>query len=119
MGITEVPIADLAQEPIERTGPHLDRQRVAFYVDHPDATPPVTVFDVDGTLLLADGYHRVAAAQRLGRTTVPAEVRTGRRDDALRFAVDRAREQRELSEEEILAAIRSRGGPGVQGPPAE
>jgi hypothetical protein len=117
VGITEVPIAELAQEPIDRTRAHLDPDRVAFYAAHPDTAPPVTVFDVDGTLLLADGYHRVAAAQRLGRTTVRAEVRRGQRADALRFAVDRAREQRGLSEEEILAAIWSRSSPG--GPPAE
>ncbi len=40
--------------------------------------PPVTVFEVDGQWLLADGFHRHAAAVVLGRKTLPGEVRHGR-----------------------------------------
>jgi hypothetical protein len=107
--ILDIAITDLARGPIERSRAHLDPERVAYYVAHPEAAAPVTVFEDDGTLLLADGYHRVAAAQRPGRATVRAEVRKGRPHDALRFAVDLAREQRGLTEAEILAAIHRRG----------
>ena len=41
--------------------------------------PPVTVFRDPGTgvFYLADGFHRVEAAQRAGRSSVEADVRTG------------------------------------------
>ena len=48
-----------------------------------DALPPVVVVDTPEGLLLADGYHRVAASRRLGLEEVEAEVRTGTRRDAL------------------------------------
>jgi hypothetical protein len=43
--------------------------------------PPVTTF------WLADGFHRVAAAQQAGLDTIRAEVREGTRRDAILFAV--------------------------------
>ena len=49
--------------------------------------PPVVAFDVGGELVLAEGFHRVAAAQRLGRSDILAEVHTGTRTDALWFAL--------------------------------
>jgi hypothetical protein len=47
--------------------------------------PPVTVYEVDGRYLMADGFHRHAAAVMLGRRTIPAEVREGTFNDALDF----------------------------------
>jgi ParB-like nuclease domain len=62
---------------------HLDRERVAHYVAQvPDAIDPVVVFGTPEGLLLADGYHRLAAARRRGATTVNAEIRLGTRPDA-------------------------------------
>jgi hypothetical protein len=69
----------------------------------------VTVFELDDGLLLADGYHRVAARE-LGRTTIKADVRKGSHRDAIQFAVRLAREQRGLIEEQALEAIRRRSG---------
>ena len=108
MTVVEARIADLVQGPIQESRAHLHRDRVAYYLEHLDQAPPVTVFDIEGHLLLADGYHRVEAAQQLGRGTIKAEVGQGTRRDALRFAVDLARQQRALSEEEALAAIQHR-----------
>ncbi|MDQ0029643.1 ParB N-terminal domain-containing protein [Arthrobacter bambusae] len=108
MPITEVPLADLDQEPIVEGHPHLDPERVAYYVEHLDESPPVMVYNIHGRLLLADGYHRVAAAQRLGRGAIRAEVHQGERGDALRFAVEHGKEQRGLSEHEIMEAIARR-----------
>ncbi len=49
--------------------------------------PPVVVF-FDGTARwLADGWHRVKAAETLGLTTVPAEVHQGSRRDATLYAI--------------------------------
>jgi hypothetical protein len=96
------------QELIEASRPHLDPDRVSYYVEHLDESTPVTVFDIDGRLLLADGYHRVAAAQRLHRTTINGNVRMGTRRDALEFAAELAQQQRGLSREQVMAAITRR-----------
>ena len=50
--------------------------------------PPVTVFlGPDGVYRLADGFHRLAVARRLGRKTIAAEVREGGFIDALKCAL--------------------------------
>lgn len=45
--------------------------------------PPVLVFARPGAHALVDGFHRVAAREALGFTTVLAEIRQGTREDAL------------------------------------
>jgi hypothetical protein len=72
----------LANAPIDPKA-HLDAARVERYARALDALPPVVVVDTPEGLLLADGYHRVAASRRLGLEEVEAEVRTGTRRDAL------------------------------------
>ncbi len=47
--------------------------------------PEVTVFTDGTTYWLADGFHRVAAARRNGRTVISADVRKGTEDDAVMF----------------------------------
>jgi ParB-like chromosome segregation protein Spo0J len=113
MPVVDVSIADLVQEPMRKSRGHLHSERVAYYLQHLDQSSPVTVFDINGHLLLADGHHRVQAAQQLGRSTIKAEVRHGSRGDALRFAIDLARAQGGLSEEEALAAIQRRADRGT------
>jgi len=50
--------------------------------------PPVTVYeDADGTLYLADGYHRVGAAKIAGKSSICADVRAGTFADALKYAL--------------------------------
>jgi hypothetical protein len=49
--------------------------------------PPVVVFETEEGLLLADGYHRLAAAMAEGQEIIEAEVRHGSRQDALAYAV--------------------------------
>ncbi|WP_433876011.1 ParB N-terminal domain-containing protein [Sinomonas atrocyanea] len=115
MPTVELPIARLARDSIERSRSHLDPKRVTYYVEHFDDVVPVVVFDIDGVLLLADGHHRLAAAEQLGRTTVKADLRKGQRADALQFAIDLARRQRGLTEHEVLEAMSRRGRP-VQRP---
>ncbi|NUP58164.1 MAG: ParB N-terminal domain-containing protein [Pseudarthrobacter sp.] len=83
-------------------------ERVSYYVDHFDESTPVVVFDVDGILLLVDGQHRVAAAERLGRAKVRADVRKGQRRDALQFAVNLGKQQRGMTKEHILQTIARR-----------
>ena len=58
--------------------------------------PPVVVFRADGADLLADGYHRVFAYRKAGRSEIRADVYHGTREDALWFALgaNRAHGQR-------------------------
>jgi uncharacterized ParB-like nuclease family protein len=67
----------LRESPADARG-HLDQDRVRRFAEVLDQLPPVTVFALeDQSLLFVDGYHRLAAAQQAGRTTVRAEVRFG------------------------------------------
>ena len=103
--MSRLKIADLfANVPIDPET-HLDASRVERYSQMLDALPSVVVFDTPEGLLLADGYHRVAASRRLGLETVEAEVRTGSRHDALRYAARVSAAQRGISPEEAVSYI--------------
>jgi ParB-like chromosome segregation protein Spo0J len=103
--MTRLKIAEhLASPPVDPES-HLDPERVEHYRRSIDAIPPVVVFETDEGLLLADGYHRVAAALQEGRDTVEAEVRSGSRHDALNYAVAVGAAQRGLSEDEVREHI--------------
>ena len=85
----------------------LDEATIQDYMDSFDQLPPVTVFQTDGELLLADGFHRAMAAQRLGITEVETEVKKGTREDALEFAAyANTRHGKRLTPEEKKEAIR-------------
>jgi DNA-binding transcriptional regulator YhcF (GntR family) len=64
----------------------LDADVVKEYAEQMKASaafPPVLVFARPGAHALVDGFHRVAARETLGYTTVLAEIRQGTREDAL------------------------------------
>jgi hypothetical protein len=108
--MTRLRIADLfADVPVDPEA-HLDLSRVEYYSRMLDVLPPVVVFDTPEGLLLADGYHRVAAIRGLGLETVEAEVRRGSRHDALRYAARAGAEQRGISQEEAASYIERRAG---------
>ena len=52
-----------------------------------DTFPPITVFFDGVEYYLADGFHRLHAAQRLGRASIQAEVKTGTLRDAILFSL--------------------------------
>jgi ParB-like chromosome segregation protein Spo0J len=107
----EVEIELLLEESPADPRRHLDQDRVRRYAELLDQLPPVVVFELgDQTLLLADGYHRVAAAQLAGRTTVQADVRVGTKEQALQFAIDVARAERGMSADQAREAIRHYSG---------
>ena len=72
--------------------------------------PPVVAFRTDQGLLLADGYHRVAAAQARGLDTIEAEIWQGTAHDALRYAVTVGATPRGLSQQEVMRRLRQRSG---------
>lgn len=85
MTIREIPLHDLVLDPNLNLRDRLDQETVERYMDAWNRMPPVVVFEVDGRLLLADGFHRHAAAVTLGRRTLPAEVRRGTFLEALDY----------------------------------
>ena len=89
IGVARLDIAELlANAPVE---PHayLGAERAARFAATPTPLRPVMVFETERGLLLADGYHRVAAARLRGERTIEAEVRLGSWDDALRYVASR------------------------------
>lgn len=69
---------------------------------------PIVLFQlVGGQQLLADGFHRVAAATRLGLTEISAVIRNGTRDEALEFAViANVRHGKDLTDDEMADAVK-------------
>jgi hypothetical protein len=98
-------IADLlTNSPVDPTA-HLDAARVERYAKDFDHLPPVVVFDTGDGLLLVDGYHRIAAAQRRGAVTIDSEVHQGSRADALRYVAATVADERGVSVEEAMSYV--------------
>jgi len=85
MKIREIPLDDLVLDPNLNLRDRLDDFTVERYADSWDRLPPITVYDVDDRLLVADGFHRHAAAVMLGKRTIRAEIIAGTFTDALDF----------------------------------
>ncbi len=85
MNIRDVPVDDLVLDQNLNLRDRLDDFTVERYAEAWERMPPVTVFQVEGRWLLADGFHRHAAAVKIGRRMMAAEVRTGTFSDALDF----------------------------------
>lgn len=85
MDILDLPLDDLVLDPTLNLRDRLDDETVERYRDSWDRMPPVTVFKVDGRWLLADGFHRHAAAVIENRRTIQAEIRVGTFDEAMDF----------------------------------
>ena len=86
MEIRELPVDDLVLDPNLNLRDRLDAETVERYDEAWDRMPPVTVFDIDGRWLLADGFHRHASAVRSNKRTIAAEIRSGTFTDALDYA---------------------------------
>jgi hypothetical protein len=85
MDIRNVPLNDLVLDPNLNLRDRLDDFTVERYADSWDRLPPITVYEVDGKWLVADGFHRHAAAVMLGKRSMPAEIVVGSFTDALDF----------------------------------
>ncbi len=80
--VQQVRVDDLIQDKAMQVRRYLDDDVVDQYVTCFDDLPPVEVVDAPEGKILADGFHRVGAAKRLGRTHIAANVREGTREDA-------------------------------------
>ena len=85
MKIREVPLDDLVLDPNLNLRDRLDDFTVERYADSWDRLPPITVYSIEGRLLVADGFHRHASAVMLGKRTIRAEIIEGTFTDALDF----------------------------------
>ncbi len=85
MKIREVPMDDLVLDPNLNLRDRLDDFTVERYADSWDRLPPITVYQIEGQLLVADGFHRHAAAVMLGKRTISAEIVEGTMTEALDF----------------------------------
>jgi len=68
----------------------LDEPTVAEYAEALRAGaqfPPIVVFENGIGHILADGFHRLTAAARAGMEEIEADVRTGTKSDALKYAL--------------------------------
>lgn len=86
MEIRELPVDDLVLDPNLNLRDRLDAETVERYDEAWERMPPVTVFEIDGRWLLADGFHRHASAIRSNKRTLAAEIRAGTFTDALDYA---------------------------------
>lgn len=101
-------VPELIADPAIGEATHLDQDRVARYAEILDHLPPIEVFQTPEGLILADGYHRVAAAHRAGASVIAAEIHHGSRHDVLRFAVAKGARQHGLSESEVRTRLMER-----------
>ncbi len=85
MDLRNVPLNDLILDPNLNLRDRLDDFTVERYADSWDRLPPITVYEIDGKWLVADGFHRHAAAVMLGKRTMHVEIRVGTFTDALDF----------------------------------
>jgi ParB-like chromosome segregation protein Spo0J len=85
--MTAIAVKDIVVDPIIqiRRGNH--EPTIRRYMDSFENLPPVDVFQTKEGMLLADGFHRWAAADRLGKKQIDARVHRGSREEALEFAV--------------------------------
>ena len=85
----KVKIGNLTKDGLQ-TRVALDERTVQEYADamrDGDNFPPVKVFMDGSRCWLADGFHRVEAATRAGRTVIDADTAKGGFIDALRWAL--------------------------------
>jgi ParB-like chromosome segregation protein Spo0J len=85
--MTAIAVKEIVVDPTIqiRRGNH--EPTIRRYMDSFENLPPVDVFQTKEGMLLADGFHRWAAADRLGKKQIDARVHRGTREEALEFAV--------------------------------
>ena len=86
MEIQDVPLDSIVLDPGLNLRDRLDPETIERYGESIGEFPPVAIFEVEDRLLLADGFHRHAAAAAQGRRTLRAEVRVSTYDEALDHA---------------------------------
>ena len=85
-GFEELEIGLIDRESKTQPRGYLDNPTIESYadsmLDEYEKFPPVTVFYDGSRHYLADGFHRVAAALKIKRTTIKSEIKTGSLEEA-------------------------------------
>lgn len=103
---TSVKIDDIEVDDQVTFRDSLDEETVKRYEETIDALPAIKLVEVEGKLLLADGFHRLQALKNLERTDAIADVVVGDRTTAIIIsAVDNTKHGRPMSREERNRAI--------------
>jgi hypothetical protein len=74
-----------------RLDPHLVSQYEQIFREVPEeqcTCPPISVYLHNGSYVVADGFHRVTAARRAGRTSLNAYVRNGTMEEAWMYGME-------------------------------
>src|SRR3990170_5015758 len=82
----KIALAEITLDPAVNIREQLDEETIQWYMEVFDQLPPVIVYRWNGQTLLADGFHRYAAAERLGKREIAVEIMEGSQDDAWVFA---------------------------------
>lgn len=83
----KVNITDLVIDEAIQIRDAIDPEMVERYVECFDALPPIDVFKVAAGYLLADGFHRRAAAMKLKKIEMEVTVHEGGWEEAEAFAI--------------------------------
>lgn len=88
--ISELPLEQIQTDPALQSRASMNVETVETYAElliEGHEFPPVTVFQIDDTYLLADGFHRFMAHQQADKKTIRCEVRQGDRRKAILFSL--------------------------------
>lgn len=87
-----IPIESIRRDASTQTRAGLNAERVADYAERMKAgdefPTPVVFLDTEDAAHLADGFHRVAALESMGRKRVECDVRKGDAFDAFVFGLE-------------------------------
>lgn len=84
-----------------------DEDTIQRYMDTFNELPPIIIYQTDHKYLLADGFHRWAAASRLGHEDIEADVRQGSYQEASEYAIfANLKHGKPLSRDEYKNAVR-------------
>lgn len=113
--LKEVEIKDLKLDKGTQMRPALDEASVKDYMEFFDDLPPVKARATRHGLILTEGFHRVEAANRLGRTTIKAMVKDGTLKEAVWDAVGAntdhgLKRDRETKRRAVLTALETPEG---------
>jgi hypothetical protein len=89
MTVQLIAIEEIKQDPLLQPRAHIDESTVGEYaeaMENGDKFPPVDVFFFDSQYYLADGFHRVKAAQQKSWKEIPCHVHIGNIREAILFA---------------------------------
>ena len=83
----KIPLSKIKADPAVQVRNRLSDETIERYMEILDQLPPIIVYNADSKLILVDGFHRRAAAEKLGRSEIEAETRQGTENDALEYAI--------------------------------